>query len=122
MTTRRKFSGNFKAHVALEALRGDKTIQEIASKHKVHPNQVGKWKRQAMDGLGLYARTHHIGILQAPRFHHPIACILPGSHSWGSKFSSMVRQPYSSRLTPPDSPCNYDSYFTVIITHLFHLY
>ena len=52
MTTRRRFAGNFKAKVALEALRGDKTIQEIALKHKVHPNQVSTWKRQAMDGLG----------------------------------------------------------------------
>ncbi len=52
MTTRRRFSSDFKARVALEALRGDRTIQEIASKHKVHPNQVSKWKRQAMDGLG----------------------------------------------------------------------
>ena len=40
MTTRRRFTADFKAKVALEALRGDKTIQEIASKHKVHPNQV----------------------------------------------------------------------------------
>ena len=38
MTTRRRFTGEFKARVALEALRGDKTVQEIASKHKVHPN------------------------------------------------------------------------------------
>ncbi len=52
MTTRRRFTGDFKAKVALEALRGDRTIQEIAAKHKVHPNQVGTWKRQAMDGLG----------------------------------------------------------------------
>jgi len=51
MTTRRKFSAEFKARVALEALRGDKTVQEIASKHKVHPNQGSTWKRQAMDGL-----------------------------------------------------------------------
>ena len=43
-------SADFKA--PLEALRGDKTIQEIAVKHKVHPNQVSTWKRQAMDGLG----------------------------------------------------------------------
>ncbi len=34
------------------ALRGDRTIQEIATKHKVHPNQVSTWKRQAVDGLG----------------------------------------------------------------------
>jgi transposase len=52
MMTRRRFTADFKAKVALEALRGDRTIQEIASRHKVHPNQVSAWKRQAMDGLG----------------------------------------------------------------------
>ena len=52
MTKRRKFTTEFKAKVALEALRGDKTIQEIAARHQVHPNQVSTWKRQAMDGLG----------------------------------------------------------------------
>ena len=52
MVTRRRFTADFKARVALEALRGDKTIQEIATKHKVHPNQVSTWKRQAIDGLG----------------------------------------------------------------------
>ncbi len=40
MTTRRRSTADFKAKVALEALRGDRTIQEIAAKHKVHPNQV----------------------------------------------------------------------------------
>ena len=52
MTTRRRFTADFKARVALEALRGDRTVQEIAAKHKVHPNQVSTWKRQAIDGLG----------------------------------------------------------------------
>jgi transposase-like protein len=52
MTKRRRFTADFKAKVALEALRGDRTIQEIAGRHKVHPNQVSTWKRQAMDGLG----------------------------------------------------------------------
>ncbi len=52
MTTRRRFTAAFKARVALEALRGDKTIQEIAAKHRVHPNQVGTWKRRAIEGLG----------------------------------------------------------------------
>ena len=52
MKTRRRFTAEFKAKVALEALRGDKTIQEIAAKHKVHPNPVSTWKRQAVDGLG----------------------------------------------------------------------
>ena len=40
MTKRRRFKADFKARVALEALRGDKTVQEIAAKHKVHPNQM----------------------------------------------------------------------------------
>ena len=52
MTKRRKFTPVFKARVALDALRGDNTIQEIAARHKVHPNQVSTWKRQAVDGLG----------------------------------------------------------------------
>ena len=47
MTKRRSFSDKFKATVALEALRGDRTAQEIAAKHKV----VTTWKRQAIDGL-----------------------------------------------------------------------
>ena len=34
-----------------EALRGDRTVQAIAAKHEVHPNQVGTWKRQAIEGL-----------------------------------------------------------------------
>jgi transposase len=51
MRTGRRFTADFKARVALEALRGDKTIQEIAAKHQVHPNQVSAWKRQAVDGL-----------------------------------------------------------------------
>jgi len=52
MTKRRRFTADFKAKVALEALRGDKTIQETAQKHQVHPNQVGGWKRRAMEELG----------------------------------------------------------------------
>ena len=52
MTTRRRFTTDFKAKVALESLCGDRTIQEIAARHKVHPNQVSGWKRPAMDGLG----------------------------------------------------------------------
>ncbi len=51
MTKRRSFPDEFKATVALEALRGDRTAQEIAAKHKVHPTQVTTWKRQAIDGL-----------------------------------------------------------------------
>ena len=62
---RRRFSGEQKAKVALEALRGDRTLQEIASKHQVHPNQVGAWKRQAVKGLA--ALTHEISVYPSGR-------------------------------------------------------
>jgi transposase len=57
MARRRNFTNHFKAKVALEALRGDRTIQEIAAKHQVHPNQVSQWKRQAVEGMAdVFAR------------------------------------------------------------------
>ena len=43
--------GSFKAKVAREALRGDKTIQEIAARHKVHANQVSVWKQRVVEGM-----------------------------------------------------------------------
>ena len=52
MAKRRNFTPDFKARVALGAFRGDKTIQEISSKHKLHPSQVSTWKRHAVGGLG----------------------------------------------------------------------
>lgn len=48
---RKKHSAEFKAKVALEALKGDKTINEIAGEHQVHPNQVSNWKKEAQAGL-----------------------------------------------------------------------
>ena len=51
MARRRNFTDQFKAKVALEALRGDRTIQEIATKHQLHPNQITQWRRQAIENL-----------------------------------------------------------------------
>lgn len=48
---RQSFSKDFKAKVALEALREEATIQEIAVKYGVHPNQISQWKAQAIAGL-----------------------------------------------------------------------
>ena len=47
--TRRNHTGAFKAKVALAALRGDKTLIEIAQQYEVHPNQVTEWKRQLQE-------------------------------------------------------------------------
>ena len=51
MAVRKKFSKDFKAKVALEALKGEKTIAEIASKYEVHPAQINSWKKQALEAL-----------------------------------------------------------------------
>ena len=47
--TRRNHLGSFKAKVALMALRGDKTLTEIAQQFDVHPNQITEWKRQLQE-------------------------------------------------------------------------
>lgn len=46
---RRNHSAAFKAKVALEALKGERTIAEIAQKHDVHPNQATEWRRQLLE-------------------------------------------------------------------------
>lgn len=51
MKTRRRFTAEFKAKVALEAIRGERTISELATKHELHPNQITQWKRQAIENL-----------------------------------------------------------------------
>jgi len=51
MAQRRKFGKVLKAKVALEAIKGVKTVNEIASIYEVHPNQVSLWKKQALEKL-----------------------------------------------------------------------
>jgi transposase len=48
---RTRYSSEFKAKVALEALRGDLTAVQLAAKHGIHQTMVGDWKRQATEGL-----------------------------------------------------------------------
>jgi transposase-like protein len=50
MSKRRIHNPEFKARVAMEAISGRKTIQEIAADYAIHPIQVSQWKRQLLDG------------------------------------------------------------------------
>jgi transposase-like protein len=49
--SRKPRSAEFKSKVALEAYKGDKTINEIAAAYQIHPGQVTQWKTRLMDGV-----------------------------------------------------------------------
>jgi len=49
---RKKFDSKFKAKVAIEALKGHQTVNQIAAEFEVHPSQVNTWKKQLIEGTG----------------------------------------------------------------------
>jgi putative transposase len=56
---RRQYSAKYKFQVALEAAKGQKTINELASEYSIHPNQIRNWKRQLMEeGADVFVRNN----------------------------------------------------------------
>lgn len=51
ITRRKHYSVEFKAKVALEAIRGEQTIHELAARYELHHNMITNWKRQAIDNM-----------------------------------------------------------------------
>jgi transposase len=51
MNKRKRYGAAFKAKVALEALKGDLTLAQLATKHGVHQGQISSWRKQAVDGM-----------------------------------------------------------------------
>jgi transposase len=48
---RKTHDNAFKAKVALEAIKGEKTLTQLSSEFRVHPNQIGQWRKQVLKGL-----------------------------------------------------------------------
>ena len=56
---RRKHSAEFKFKVALEAVKEQRTVSQLASEYKVHPNQISTWKKQLLSTGGrLFSRPN----------------------------------------------------------------
>lgn len=51
MRKRKSYGAEVKAKIALEAIKGQRTVQEIASHYEVHPSQVTQWKRHVKENL-----------------------------------------------------------------------
>lgn len=49
--TRKRYTAEFKATVALEAIRGDLTLTELSAKHVIHQTMIATWKKQAVEGI-----------------------------------------------------------------------
>jgi len=50
-TRRTRYSAEFKSKVALDAIRGEQTLAELAAKYSLHPNMITNWKRRAIDNM-----------------------------------------------------------------------
>ena len=50
-TTRKQYSPKFKAKVAVEAIRGERTLSQLASQFRVHPVQIGQWRKTATEQM-----------------------------------------------------------------------
>ena len=53
MNKRKRYSADFKAKVALDALKEQKTLNELASQYQIHSVQISTWKKQLLDGSAL---------------------------------------------------------------------
>ena len=71
--TRKWHSNEFKAKVALEAVKGVQSLSELASRHKVHPTQITQWKKHLVEGAPqVFERGHSGGGIDAEGLTAPL--------------------------------------------------
>ena len=57
---RKSYPAEFKAKLALEAVKGERSLSELASKYEVHPNQIGQWRKALLSDLpGVFSEKRH---------------------------------------------------------------
>lgn len=90
-TTSKRYSADFKAKVALEAIRGDLTLAELAAKHGVHHTMIASWKRQAIEGMA--GTFSGLAMWPRPSARARWKSCMPRSGNWSSSgiFSESLR-------------------------------
>lgn len=63
---RKRYSAEFKAKVALEAIRGELTVSQLVAKHGVHQTLINAWKKQAMEGTTSHLRPTRPDVRDSP--------------------------------------------------------
>ena len=72
---RRKHSASFKARVALESVKGEEMVAQLAARHEVHPGQIQAWKKALLEGAPVYSAGTRTNA------RSPMRHLLPGSTS-----------------------------------------
>ncbi len=100
-TTRKQYSPKFKARVAVEAIRGEKTLSQLGSQFKVHPIQIAKWRKSALEQLPeLFVDGRNEGQISASAAQNgPAPCIVQVTAA--SRVANPPRLRQTGRLRGP---------------------